>query len=263
MLQFVAGFMVAVSIVTLVALFLLKSKTRSFDIAGKARQTQLEELSKLTGGLAHEIKNPLSTIKVNLKLISEQMDRGQDGIDRAVRKISVVQKETDRLEQILEDFLGYIGKPEPQFADIDINELIDDMVDFYSPQAYTGSITIRVGFYSDKLICKVDTYLLKQAILNLFINAQQAMDAGGEIIVRTDKQKNNAIIEISDTGKGIEPDKLTRVFDAYYSSKSRGSGLGLPTTRKIIEAHNGGITLNSEPGKGTSFIIKLPLQLQD
>ena len=234
---------------------------------------QIEELSKLTGALAHEIKNPLSTIKINLKLISEDLegsDSGQPGkigpqIDdrkfaRALRKIAIVQKETDRLEQILDGFLRYVGNTELQLADFDINELVGDMVDFYSPQAYNRSITVRHSLYKEPLVCKADAGMLKQVLLNLFINAQQAMSQGGELLIRTERQKKDAVIQISDTGSGIAPDKLPRIFDAYYSGRPQGTGLGLATVRKIVHAHNGTIAVTSELGKGTSFTIKLPLQ---
>ena len=234
----------------------------------------VEELGRLTGELAHELKNPLSTIKINLKLIREELEsaksaeanqtgqeRSSQGFTRALRKIAVVEKETDRLEQILEGFLRYIARPELQLASIDISLVISDMIDFYSPQAHSHSIIIRQQLYDKPLVCKVDEGMLKQVILNLFINAQQAMSDGGELLIRTARQKKDAVIQISDTGSGIAPDKLPHIFDAYYSSRPQGSGLGLPTVKKIVEAHNGTISVDSEPGKGTSFTIRLPLQM--
>ncbi|MHC4619944.1 MAG: sensor histidine kinase [Planctomycetota bacterium] len=223
---------------------------------------QLEELGKLTGGLAHEIKNPLSTIKINLKLVGEDLEGAETNdprYARALRKIAVIQRETDRLEQILEGFLRYIDRTELQPARVDINELVGDMVDFYSPQAYSRSITIRQGLYSEPLICSVDADKVKQVILNLFINAQQAMGAGAELIIRTDRQNDNAVIQVSDTGGGIAPDRLPHIFDAYYSTRPNGSGLGLPTAKRIVEAHKGAISVDSEVGRGTSFTIKLPM----
>lgn len=232
----------------------------------------LEELGRLTGALAHEIKNPLSTIKINLKLISEDLkgadadelgkdaERANQRFTRVLRKIAVVEKETDRLEQILDGFLRYIGKTELQQASVDINSLISDMVDFYSAQAHSHSITIRQGLHNKPLVCRVDVDMLKQVILNLFINAQQAMGNGGELIIRTDRQKKDAVIQISDTGSGIAPDKLPKIFDVYYSSRPQGSGLGLPTAKKIVEAHNGTISVDSDLGKGTLFTIRLPIQ---
>ena len=233
----------------------------------------VEELGKLTGELAHEIKQPLSVIKVNLKLIREELEaakssqgnqtgRGRSGLEftRALRKIAVIEKETVRLEQILEGFLRYIDRTELQLASVDLSSLISDMVDFYSPQASGHSIIIRQQLYDKPLVCKADEGMLKQVILNLFINAQQAMSDGGELLVRTTRRKKDAVIQISDTGSGIAPGKLPKIFDVYYSSRPHGSGLGLPTAKKIVEAHNGTISVDSEPGKGTSFTIKLPLR---
>lgn len=283
MRQFVAGFVIALlAAVPVIVLFLHKkshaknntqknmsSEQDEFQRSINGQSGKLEELSKLTGELAHEIKNPLSTVKINLKLISEELEgsnqgssagQGDQSFKRALRKLAVIQKETDRLEQILESFLRYIGKTELQLASFDINELVNDMVDFYTSQANSRSITIRQGLYNEPLICKVDAGMLKQVILNLFINAQQAMSNGGELLIRTIRRENDAVIQISDTGSGIAADKLPDIFNAYHSFRPQGSGLGLPTVKKIIEAHNGTIDVDSEPGKGTSFTIKLPLQ---
>lgn len=275
MQQFIAGFIVALlAVATAWVLFLCrklpsrdpdrKSGQRGHDKNGHRKE--LEELSRLTGELAHEIKNPLSTIKINLKLISEELEGSTGAADdrrqlaRAVRKIGVIRKETDRLEQILDGFLRYIDRTELELASVDLNALISDMVDFYSPQAHSHSITIRQGLFGEPLVCKIDEDMLKRVILNLFINAGQATSDGGELIIRTYREQKNAVIEISDTGCGIASDRLARIFDAYYSSRPQGSGLGLATAKKIVEAHNGRITVNSKVGKGTSFTIKLPIQ---
>lgn len=273
MQQFVGGFVIALLAVVPVVVFILRKKVSKIQSSQNGHLQQLKELSRLTGGLAHEIKNPLSTIKINLKLVSEELEDSssaepgkmtadKDGrrFARALRKIAVIQKETDRLEQILDSFLRYVGRTELQLASFDINEVISDMIDFYSPQTHSHSITIRQSLHNQPLICKVDADMLKQLILNLFINAQQAMSNGGELMIKTDRQKKDAIIQISDTGSGIAPDRLPHIFDAYYSSRPQGSGLGLPTAKKIVEAHNGTIGVDSELGKGTSFTIRLPIQ---
>jgi signal transduction histidine kinase len=266
-LQFVTGFVVAL----LIAMLTLAVRKKIFKPKrpNSARLKEFEELGRLTGELAHEIKNPLSTIKVNLKLAAEDLegsDLAETGgkadyrLARAIRKIAVIQKEADRLEQILNGFLRYVNKPQLQFADVDVNGLVGDMIDFYSPQAYSHSITIRQGLHSGPIICKIDADVLKQALLNLFINAQQAMDkGGGELIIRTSIEDKNAVIQIGDTGEGIAADRLPRIFDACHSFRPQGSGLGLPTTKRIVEEHDGTISVSSEPGKGTLFTIKLPL----
>ncbi len=239
----------------------------------QARRTEVEEeLTRLTGELAHEIRNPLSTIKVNLKLTEEGLadvasaepgnalsDPYRQRLANSLRKITVIQKEMDRLEQILDSFLRYVRRPDLQFATTDLNELVSDMIDFYSPQAHSHALTVRHSFSAEPLVCRIDSSALKQVLLNLFINAQQAMERGGELLIRTIRQPDLAVLQISDTGKGIPPDKLPTIFRPYSSSRSGGTGLGLATARKIIEAHRGTISIHSELGKGTSFTIALPL----
>ncbi len=235
-----------------------------------------EELARLTGELAHEIRNPLSTIKVNLKLVQEALDdvdlaepqrvswdRCRRNLSSASRKIGVIQKEADRLEQILDSFLGYVRRPDLQFATMDVNELVSDMIDFYSPQAYSYSLMVRHSFANEPLICRIDPGALKQVLLNLFINAQQAMHKDGELMVRTGRRAGCAVIQVNDTGRGIPPERLPTIFRPYYSSRSGGTGLGLATAKKIIEAHEGTITVHSELGKGTSFTIELPMASAD
>lgn len=233
-------------------------------------------MTRLTGELAHEIKNPLSTIKVNLKLAEEALldvdlsdpgrvlwDQCRNRLAGASRKIAIIQKETDRLEQILDGFLRYVRRPDLQLETIDVNELVGDMIDFYSPQAYSHSLTVRQSLARVPLTCRVDPGAIKQVLLNLFINAQQAMDTGGDLMIWTRRRGGYAVIEINDTGRGIAPERLPNLFRPYQSSRSSGMGLGLATAKKIIEAHHGEISVHSEQGKGTSFSISLPLLQTD
>lgn len=270
--QFMSGFIVALLVVVGAVALFLRKKTSKTPTDQSCHSKQLEELGRLTGELAHEIKNPLSTIKINLKLVTEDLESAaSDQLSkssfsetdrkrlRALRKIAVIEKETDRLQQILDGFLRYIDKTQLQLATVDINEIVSDMVDFYQPQAHSHSIKIRHGLCNEPLVCKVDVDMLKQLILNLFINAQQAMSDGGDLMIRTTKWEKQAQIQISDTGCGIEADKLPHIFEAYYSSRPQGSGLGLPTAKKIVEAHHGTLSVDSELEKGTLFTITLPL----
>ncbi|MBN2020942.1 MAG: hypothetical protein JW749_12050 [Sedimentisphaerales bacterium] len=232
---------------------------------------EAEELGRLLGVIAHEIKNPLSTIKVNLRLIDEELadTAGQckppglgdygERLGRARRKLAIIEKETTRLEQILDGFLRYADRTQPKLAPVDLNVLAADLFDFYIPQAVRHSITMRQCLDKVPLWCVADSGMLKQAMLNLFINAQQALAAGGELMLRTGRRGGFAEIQVSDTGRGISPERLAHIFEPYQSSRPDGAGLGLATVKKIVDAHNGTISVVSEPGKGTAFTICLPL----
>jgi two-component system, NtrC family, sensor histidine kinase HydH len=263
--QFIGGAVLASVVAALVATVLLGRKARQARAQNEKAADISEDLTRLAGELAHEIRNPLSTIKVNLKLTEEALaDVASAELHRAMsdpqrRKIAIVQKETDRLEHILDGFLRYVRRTDLQCTTMDLNELVSDMIDFYSPQAHGHALTVRQGFSTTALMCRVDPGALKQVLLNLFINAQQAMDSGGELMIRTARRGGSAVIQINDTGRGIPPERLPTIFSPYSSSRSGGTGLGLATAKKIIEAHAGTISVHSELGKGTSFTIELPL----
>ena len=220
----------------------------------------LAELGRLAGGLAHEIKNPLSTINVNLRLLSEDLARhGDDEHRRWLRRLHSVQEEANRLKTILDDFLRYAGKYELTMARADLRRVVSEVVDFFSPQAEDARVVLRSALPDGPVYCSIDEKLMKQALLNLMINAVQAMPDGGELLIRAARPQDRAVVEVIDTGRGIDPDEIGKVFEVYYSTKKRGTGLGLPTTRRIVAEHGGTIRLESEPGRGTRFLISLPL----
>lgn len=220
----------------------------------------LAELARLAGGLAHEIKNPLSTINLNLKLLAEDLAREKDEDHRRwLRRLRGVQDEADRLRAILDDFLRFAGKYELSLADVDLRRLIDELVDFFTPQAEAAHVLMRTVLPNKPVPCKVDANLIKQALLNLMINAVQAMEAGGELMIRLSADWGRATVEVTDTGRGMAAEERQRIFQAYYSTKKDGTGLGLPTTLRILREHDGTVRVDSEPGKGTQFVITLPL----
>ena len=184
MRPFLGGIVFTLAIVAPVVLFLLRQIRRHAREDRAQRSDIDQELARLTGELAHEIKNPLSTIKVNLKLTKEVLeDLGPTGsgplpasqrahaLGSALRKITVIQKETDRLDQVVEGFLRYVRRTDLQWATVDLNELVSDMIDFYSPQAQGHALTLRHCLANEPLIARVDPGALKQVLLNLFINA--------------------------------------------------------------------------------------------
>lgn len=235
----------------------LRARTR----ARTRGQDHLAELGRLAGGLAHEIKNPLSTINLNLRLLSEDLGRGEQDEQRRrwLRRLRGVEEEASRLKTILDDFLRYAGKYELNPVETDLRQIVGELCDFFAPQAEDAKVVMRSRLPDEPVVCRLDANLIKQSLLNLMINAVQAMSDGGELIIRVGKDGERGVVEVIDTGPGIAPDQVKRVFDVYYSTKKHGTGLGLPTSRRIVQEHGGAIRLESELGKGTRFVVALPL----
>ena len=226
----------------------------------RARQAErLAELGTLTGGLAHELKNPLSTIQLNLQLLGEDLPQEAAYI-RLRNRLATVQKETSRLRDTLDDFLRFAGRMELQKKPVELAGMLEELVDFYSPQAQLQRVFLRLNRTGGAIVAPIDERLLKQAILNLMINALQAMpETGGEIILSARQEDGSAIIDIIDTGRGMNADTVQRIFDAYYSTKSGGTGLGLAIAQRIVHEHGGSIQVTSEVGKGSKFSITVPM----
>jgi signal transduction histidine kinase len=234
-----------------------------------ALRARVAEIAAMAGGLAHEIKNPLSTIGMNAQLLAEAIDDlpldEQDRV-RITRRIGTLTRETERLRGILEDFLDYAGELRLHARPADLGPIVEELADFFLPEAEKRGVRLRVERTPFPLIAVVDTPHLKQALLNLMINAAQAMDdqpdgVPRELIARVGIAPGPARqpqIQIIDTGPGIPDDKVARIFEPYFTTKAGGTGLGLPTTRRIIEAHDGTLTVDTHPGRGTAFTITLP-----
>jgi two-component system, NtrC family, sensor histidine kinase HydH len=220
---------------------------------------QYAEISQLAGGLAHEIRNPLSTLSLNLELLAEDFQNAESPRDRRVlQRVERLRHEVHRLYGILENFLRFARVQELKLEPTDLNALVDELRDFYEPHANNKGIVIRTGYAADLPSVRLDGDLFKQAVLNLVLNAEHAMPAGGELILTTRRDGPSVVLEVIDTGVGMAEEVRSRIFDAFFSTRPAGSGLGLPTTRKIIESHQGTIEVQSEPGKGSRFSVRLP-----
>ena len=220
---------------------------------------QYAEIARLAGGLAHEIKNPLSTIRLNMELLAEDFE----DIDtpqgrRALKKVNIVQKECHRLEELLNDFLDFARADRLELQPADLNHAIKDVLDFFRPKAEESKIEIIEYLASNLPTVSLDRRSFHRAMLNLVLNAQQAMPQGGQLVVRTRPIGSDAAIDLIDTGCGMDAGTLEHIFETFYSTKRGGSGLGLPTTRKIIDAHGGRMSVQSEPNCGTQFTVTLP-----
>ncbi len=306
------------------------SRREAARVRGLERRTlaaeRLAELGTMTGGLAHEIKNPLSTLGLNIQLVQEDLadlakhlppppeadpdstlpqrrgDPPRERLTRIRKRTDGLHRETARLRDILEDYLRFAGRVVLDRAAVNINELCEEMVDFFQPQADESGVRLRTQLKASHSIVQADAALLKQALLNLLINACQAMTEardkgrphGGaeELILRTfnadehqaeaaeglthsagqnDRRKKRTRksrdadpaawlgLQVTDTGPGMEAATAEKVFLPYFSTKRGGTGLGLPTTRRLVEEHKGTLSVYSEAGRGTVFTIMLPV----
>jgi len=251
------GWFLAMGIFALIGLLAYR---RMLRLQQRAKQAErLAELGTLTGGLAHEIKNPLSTVHLNLQLLQEDLSPTNPAYSRLVNRLDICERETGRLREILDDFLRYAGKIELERRSVELNQLCEELVDFFLPQAQLQRVNLRLKRAPQPIQICADERLLKQAVLNLMLNGIQAMPSGGDMILAVSRNEKDAAIDVIDTGTGIPAAAIGRIFDAYYSTKKAGTGLGLAMTRRIAEEHGGRIAVTSEEGKGSDFRLILPL----
>ncbi len=223
-----------------------------------------QDVASLAGSLVHEVKNPLSTLNISAQLLLEEAGEPKSPKEqRAVRRLQVMREEIARIEQIVSSFLQYVRLQEIEGRPLDVNALLSRLLSDNADAHERGKI--RVHFQADEDLPEVsgDEVLLRQAFLNLIRNAEHAMPEGGELIVRTVRGESaegaHVAVEVIDTGVGIPPEQVTKIFRPYVSSKREGTGLGLPTVLRIVRLHGGGIQVESEPGQGSRFIVELPV----
>ncbi len=217
------------------------------------------ELAELAGGFIHEIKNHLSTLGLNLSLLTEDFADPQNQRERrALQRVQKLQTECSRLVDVSNDFLSFARLNEVPLAPGDLLKVVAEMIDFFGPSAKAANIDVKTYLPSDLPPVALNKEMFQQALLNLLLNAEQAMPGGGDITLQASVESGQVVLTIIDTGKGIAPEVLPKIFKPFYSTKQGGTGLGLPTTKKIVEAHRGTIDVQSDVGKGTKFTIRLP-----
>jgi two-component system, NtrC family, sensor histidine kinase HydH len=232
-------------------------------------EPQYTELAELAGGFIHELKNHLSTLGLNLQLLAEDFANPENQRERrALTRVQRLQGECQRLVDVAHDFLRFARIKDIELVATDLGKIVEEMVDFFGPTSRSANIDIKTFISADLPMVLLDRELFKQALLNLMLNAEQAMPHGGELTIQAARENTSppsVCLTMIDTGKGISPEVLPRVFEPFFSTKQGGNGLGLPTTKRIIETHGGSISVRSEVGRGTQFSIYLrlaPTQLQ-
>jgi two-component system sensor histidine kinase HydH len=221
------------------------------------RHEKLAALGGMAAGVAHEIRNPLSSIKGLASFFADQFEYGSDSQEAAV----VMVQEVDRLNRVITELLDFARPTDLKRKSTDLASLVTRSLRLIRQEAANQNITINLQPEDDICPVRIDPDRMAQCLLNLYLNAIQAMENSGTLTVRISVDNDQYVhITVSDTGRGIHPEKLDKIFDPYFTTKKTGTGLGLAIVHKIVEAHQGQMKVKSTPGQGTSFTVIIPCQ---
>jgi PAS domain S-box-containing protein len=215
---------------------------------------RLSSLGELTAGVAHELRNPLAGIKLNTQILS----RRKDLPDMEKRVLESTQEGIDKIQKIVEDMLHF-AKPKPaHFKEEAVNEAVEKSLLILQPKLKKNNIQLSFEKGEDLPALRIDLHQIQQVLINLLLNAIQAMEKGGALTIRTFLQPGGVGIAVRDTGIGIPKSNLKKIFDPFFTTKSEGTGLGLSISLKILEKHGATLEVVSKEGKGSIFTIHLP-----
>jgi signal transduction histidine kinase len=220
---------------------------------------RLANLGRITAGVAHEVKNPLNTMRIWLENLKASLP-DVDGLP--LQAVRVLDSEIDRLDSVVKRFLDFTRPPEMHQEESSLKEILEEVVALERPELAKANIKFDCRLAADVPLVLVDKPLLKQGLINLLVNAVEAMPGGGQLFVSLRRRGEMAEIEIRDTGRGIAPEHRERIFQLFFTTRPGGSGIGLASTFRTIQLHNGSIEFESEVGRGTTFRIGLPLARQ-
>jgi two-component system sensor histidine kinase HydH len=233
------------------------SERKNFE-AELRRREKMSAIGNLAAGVAHELRNPLSSIKGYATYFG-QCFAPDDPNNEAAK---IMAGEVERLNRVITDLMNMALPAKPMPKPVDLAELARRAITLLKPEADARNVEALITVADDLPFAQADPDQLQQVILNICLNSLDAMPNGGALAIRVFHSEADRIsMEIQDNGCGIEPDKLSTIFDHYYTTKGKGIGLGLPTVHKIIEAHGGDIQVRSQPGLGTAFTVRLPVYL--
>jgi signal transduction histidine kinase len=217
---------------------------------------RLAALGRVTAGVAHEVKNPLNSMRLWLENLRESLPGDPIASQDAV---NILDKEIDRLDRVVKTFLDFTRPVEMHLQETELASLVGEVVALATPQIKRAKVQVEVEQAPGAVVARVDRELMKQALLNLILNACDAMSSGGKLTLAVRRRGEVALISISDTGHGIAPENHRKIFELFFSTRPGGSGLGLATTFRIVQLHSGSIDFQSVMGRGTSFFLELPL----
>jgi signal transduction histidine kinase len=226
------------------------------------KPAQLAELSRriamvgrLTAGVAHEMKNPLNAMTIHLELLKQKLAAGKP----ASTHVETIGHEIRRLDDRIQGFLKFVRPEEVTFAPVALAPLMSSVLDAVQPEAQRAGVSIERACQDGTLLVQGDAAQLRDMFLNLAQNAIQAMPKGGRLTIACAPAPNRLVrVRVEDTGVGIAPENLAKIFDLYYTTRERGTGIGLSLVYRMVQIHNGTIDVESTVGVGTSFILTLP-----
>ena len=233
------------------------------------RAENLASLTTLAAGVAHEIKNPLGAISIHLQLMQKALakNNGSPAAARAedtyAKYFDILNEEVDRLNRIVVDFLFAVRPMTLELQKGNLNTLITELANFIRAELEHAGIRLLLELDEELPPVLFDERYMKQVLLNLIKNAQAAMPRGGLLTIATMRSDSEIRISLCDTGTGISPENLKKIFEPYFTTKDNGTGLGLTLVYKIIREHQGDISVDSQVGGGTDFEISLPVQQQE
>jgi len=223
------------------------------------RAERLAAVGRISAQITHEIRNPLNAIGLNAELLADELSSADVSPD-ARSLVQAIGREVDRLNAVTEEYLRFARLPKPSFAREDVNEIVSGLSEFLRPEMAAARVALRLDLAGRLPPVRADEGQLRAALLNLLRNSREAMPQGGTIFLATRLAECGSVeVEVHDTGGGIPAEALPRIFDPFYSTKEKGTGLGLAFTQQVVQEHGGTIHCESTTGSGTLFAMRLPV----
>lgn len=239
---------------------LVRDITQTLRMAEEQIESErLNALTMMAAGVAHEIGNPLNSLNIHIQVLERKLKKADPALFAQVQEqINVARSEVQRLDFIIEQFLRAIRPSRPVFEMADLNRLIESAVNFLAPELKDRRIKTRLLLHEALPLLRLDPNQLKQAFYNLIKNAVQAMGTGGSLTIRSDLSEYDAVVTFEDTGKGMSPETVAAMHEAWFTTRKTGVGLGMLIVRRIVREHGGELSIESSEGKGTRITITLP-----
>lgn len=225
----------------------------------RKRKVSREELESVLSGIVHEIRNPLNALNINNQILSEYADLLPEWFDRKGEMQEIIDaniRVLSRLNDLVSEFLRFTRPLKPEFIVVDLNRIVEEVNRFVEADFRGRGIKLKVSHGKGPYPVLVDEKMVKQALLNVLLNAAESLDKDEKVIeVMTGKEKDDYFVAVRDNGCGIGRNERKKIFSVFYTTKSEGSGIGLPIVNRIVKEHHGNIRIRSRKNRGTEFTL--------